>query len=55
MTIKECAHHQGLQYPESWLYPPTGYTTGQWKINLYEAIGNGVPVYMARAFGEMYK
>jgi len=25
-----------------------------WDINLSEAIGNGVPVYMARAFGEAY-
>lgn len=30
-------------------------TWADWQKNLYEAIGNGVPVYMARAFGEVYK
>ncbi|WP_409175624.1 hypothetical protein [Brevibacillus fortis] len=30
-------------------------TRADWEKNLYEAIGNGVPVYMAMAFGEVYK
>jgi len=28
------------------------WTPGRWRRNMYEAIGNAVPVYMARAFGE---
>ena len=31
-----------------------GLEQAEWKQNLYEAIGNGVPVYMAKAFGEVY-
>jgi site-specific DNA-cytosine methylase len=61
LTLEECAFHQGFTIPEAWYTIPTWYTilkgqTGRretrWKYNLYEAIGNGVPVYMARAFGE---
>ena len=29
-------------------------TAKQWLWHQYEAIGNGVPVYMAKAFGEAY-
>jgi site-specific DNA-cytosine methylase len=57
-TIREAAYHQGLEIPDgliqSWLYPLAGYTWRQWRGVLYETIGNGVPVYMARAFGEAY-
>lgn len=31
------------------------YTKSDWKVILFEAIGNGVPVYMAKAFGDEYK
>lgn len=53
-SIEECAHFQGLEIPFKWYDVPEGYTKAQWKRNLYEAIGNGVPVYMAKAFGEVY-
>jgi site-specific DNA-cytosine methylase len=53
LTLEECAYHQGLTIPQSWYNKPSWFvgTAGQWKNNLYEAIGNGVPVYMAKAFG----
>ena len=50
--MDEAAHHQGFEIPEEWRKVPGGFTRGGWERNLYEAIGNGVPVYMARAFGE---
>lgn len=65
LTVEECAFHQGLDVPAAWWSIPDTFeipahklakrkiTRRQaWKENLYEAIGNGVPVYMARAFGE---
>lgn len=54
LTIQECAYHQGLDVPESWWPTPVGWTPGRWRKNLYQAIGNGVPVYMAEAFGRAY-
>jgi site-specific DNA-cytosine methylase len=30
------------------------YTKSDWNVILFEAIGNGVPVYMAKAFGDVY-
>lgn len=58
MTLREMASVQGIDIPEglirSWWYPMPGYTQAQWFVNLSQAIGNGVPVYMARAFGEAY-
>jgi site-specific DNA-cytosine methylase len=54
LTVGECADHQGLTIPPEWHTVPEGFTPGRWRQNLYEAIGNGVPVYMARGFGEMY-
>jgi site-specific DNA-cytosine methylase len=54
LTVDECAYHQGFEIPEAWRETPDGFTPGRWRQNLYEAIGNGVPVYMARGFGEMY-
>ncbi len=43
LTVEECAWHQGFEIPPEWQ---------KYKPNvIYEAIGNGVPVYMARAFG----
>lgn len=54
LTIDECAYHQGLEIPQSWREIPPGYTKAGWNKNLYQAIGNGVPVYMAQAFGKVY-
>lgn len=58
MTLREMAVVQGLEIPEglirSWWYPLPGYTQAQWFVNLSQAIGNGVPTYMSRAFGEAY-
>ena len=67
MAISEMDYHQGLEVPnsllKSWYYPPPlqkltkrgklkDYTFKQWIGVLSHAIGNGVPVYMAKAFGE---
>ncbi len=52
ITIDEAAYHQGFDIPDAWRDIPAGFTRGEWQRNLYEAIGNGVPVYMAKAFGE---
>jgi len=56
LTLEECAYHQGLNIPPEWYMVPTNWTRTytQWKYNLYEAIGNGVPVYMAKNFGIVY-
>lgn len=69
MSISEMAYHQGLEIPNgllhSWFHIPhftrttksgkqKPYTLRQWTAVLSEVIGNGVPVYMARAFGEAY-
>lgn len=54
-TLDEVAHLQGLDaIPLEWYDPIEGYSWNKWQANLYEAIGNAVPVYMARAFGEAY-
>lgn len=57
-SVREYAYFMGFDIPDSlmqsWFYPLDGYTRRQWKIQLYEAIGNGVPVYMARAFAAEY-
>lgn len=54
MTLEECAYHQGFVIPESWSKIPNGLTLYEWNRIKFEAIGNGVPVYMARSFGEVY-
>lgn len=51
LTVEECAYHQGLKIPGEW-YIPYSHLPGEWEKELYRAIGNGVPVYMAKAFGE---
>lgn len=61
ITVQESAFHQGFQIPEAWRTIPDWYVpppkmsreTG-WRNNMYEAIGNGVPVYMSEAFGRAY-
>lgn len=57
LTLEECAYHQGFSIPPGWATPPPWFngTAIAWRNQQYEAIGNGVPVYMARAFGEAYK
>lgn len=61
LTIEECAHHQGFSIPTAWYNIPEWFRPldrhrkVHWHRNMYEAIGNGVPVYMARAFGKAYK
>lgn len=56
LTIDEAAYHQGFVIPPMWRAPPESWpgTVLQWRNNVYEGIGNGVPVYMAQAFGAAY-
>ncbi len=54
LTIDECAWHMGLKIPDAWRRTRVGYSWAAWQRELYRVIGNGVPVYMARAFGEAY-
>ena len=56
LTIFECAYHQGFSIPEEWHIVPSNWPASAiaWNRNLYPAIGNGVPVYMAKAFGDAY-
>ncbi len=53
LTLDECAYHQGFSIPQEWHTAPATFqgTKAAWNRNLYEAIGNGVPVFMAQAFG----
>ena len=57
LTIEECAYHQGFSIPKGWYIMPLEYPLNltKWVNNIYEAIGNGVPVYMAKSFGEVYR
>lgn len=57
LTLEECAYHQGFSIPAEWSTIPPWFngTAVAWRNQLYEAIGNGVPVYMAKAFGEAYR
>ena len=65
LALSEMAYHQGFCIPDrllsSWyqvphFIKPNGkrYTWKQWRIVLSEAIGNGVPSYMAYMFGLAY-
>jgi len=51
LTLTECAYHQGFDLPVQWFVVPAGWNPGRWKQALYETVGNGVPVYMAKGFG----
>ncbi|WP_165953235.1 hypothetical protein [Deinococcus sp. S9] len=42
----------GFEIPDAWREVPAGWTEAAWRRNLYTAIGNGVPPFMSRAFGE---
>lgn len=57
LTLAECAFHQGFIIPEGWQQPPEWFTgtPREWLWHQYEAIGNGVPVYMAKAFGKAHQ
>ena len=48
------AYAQGFIMPQEWRKPLEGYTLKQWDIELSQAIGNGVPVYMTQSFGAIY-
>lgn len=56
LTLDECAYHQGFVIPQEWREPPRNWplSKAKWRNNLYMAVGNGVPVYMAEAFGRAY-
>lgn len=61
LTLEECAYHQGFDIPAGWSTVPDWFMPDtnkdrqvHWLRNQYEAIGNGVPVYMARAFARIY-
>lgn len=51
LTIEECAYHQGFEIPNEWYNIPENFSKSKWYEELYRGIGNGVPVYMAKAFG----
>lgn len=51
LTVAECAHHQGFKIPTVWYWNRWGMANSEWDKVLYQAIGNGVPVYMAYEFG----
>lgn len=53
LTIDDCAHRMGFEIPAAWCAVPAGWTATAWRNNIYQAIGNGVPTFMARAFGEV--
>lgn len=56
LTVEECAWHMGLsRVPKKWRKPLPGYTWAEWQRVIYTALGNGVPVWMARAFGKAAK
>lgn len=62
LTYWECAMHQSFDIPKGWLAVPDWYLPDglaknrliQWERRIYEAIGDGVPPPMSRAFGEVY-
>lgn len=52
LTVDECGYHQGFHVPWEWRSNRLpGFLPSHWKYELYKAIGNGVPVYMAKGFG----
>lgn len=54
LTVDEAAFHMGLDgVPAGWFEAPEWFTgrPSEWTQALYRALGNGVPVWMAEAFG----
>jgi site-specific DNA-cytosine methylase len=54
-TIEDMAKAQGFKIPKEWYNIPDIFTKSKWTILISQVIGNGVPVYMSKAFGEVYK
>ena len=52
LLVDDCAYRMGFKIPEAWRAVPEGWSAVAWRNNIYQAIGNGVPPFMARAFGE---
>lgn len=60
MTLREVAFHMGLgadwEIPDGWRHDKVPYpfqmSVSKWEDALYTALGNGVPVFMAKAFGD---
>ena len=54
LSVFECAYRQGFEIPGEWFFPYINFdgNFNEWEKQLYEAIGNGVPVFMAKKFGE---
>lgn len=55
-TLFDMAYHQGFDMPINWLHAPDWWksTQRQWLVQVSQALGNGVPTYMAYAFGAVY-
>lgn len=47
ITIEEAAYYQGFEIPKEWYKFPD--------YLIYEAIGDAVPTYMSKAFGDQYE
>lgn len=56
-TLEDMALAQGFEIPKNFYIKPEGckYTDRRWLQEIAEGIGNGVPVYMARAFAKAYR
>lgn len=55
-TLFDIAYHQGFEMPLGWFTPPVWWVKSQklWLKEICQALGNGVPVYMAYGFGAAY-
>ena len=54
VTLEMAAKMQGVNIPSGWYDTPEGFTKLQWEHVIAHGLGNGVPVYMAEAFGRVY-
>ncbi len=60
LSLAECALRQGFPIPAAWRHVPSWFMPEyrhraiHWVRNQYEAIGNGVPIFMAEAFGNAH-
>ena len=54
---QDVAKVQGFVIPDAWLWTPRHWTgtSIQWEYVIYQALGNGVPCYMSKRFGEAHK
>eukprot|EP00002_Diphylleia_rotans_P032382 TRINITY_DN6797_c0_g1_i1.p1 TRINITY_DN6797_c0_g1~~TRINITY_DN6797_c0_g1_i1.p1 ORF type:complete len:908 (+),score=141.85 TRINITY_DN6797_c0_g1_i1:359-3082(+) len=56
LQLQECAERMGLdRVPQEWMTPMPSFKGSQadWMHEVYRVVGTGVPIYMARAFGEV--